>query len=329
MRQLGVMALILVLASCASSDKRPDWLDGTSKQYPSQHYVVGTGVSLNLDDAKNRARADLAKGFEVAVSEHSKDTQQYMQSVAGEESASSSIQRIQRDVTTHTDKVLRGVEIADTWEDEKGRYHVLAVLSKGRAQQALRSEISELDKATEVYIDKAALETDKLRKVALASQALQAQLARAGVQRSLQVVDKSGYGTAPRWSLAKLETDLVEQLGRIRIGLEADSGLPEGLEAALRGALGESGFKLDDKSSDYRLQASLKQESLGKRDGWYWIKATLRIDLIDSRGKSRGSHRWSLKEAATTEALAQQRLANKLAKQLRREMHDTLLGFAF
>src|SRR3569833_2619063 len=67
----------LSLLGCAGSARQegkapPDWVNGESARYSASQYLLGRGADAQLDNAKDRARADLAQTFEVAVSEESR-----------------------------------------------------------------------------------------------------------------------------------------------------------------------------------------------------------------------------------------------------------------
>jgi hypothetical protein len=327
-RSLFLIIALITLSACGGKsavvEGGPEWLDGTSAKYPNAQYIVGTGQSLSLDDAKNRARAEVAKVFEVAISEQSQDNLKYMSDGNGSELA----QKVERNTSTRTDKVLRGVEIADTWFDAKTRQHyALAVLHRGRSARALRQEVEELDRATRIHIDKARSSGDVLDKVANAYAALTTQMERAGVQRSLQVVDNSGRGVPPKWNLAKLSTDLRSQMERIRITPRVTG--PEGFADQVSGALGKAGFLVKaGEVPDFTLSAKLSLGEPDYRDGWYWVNGRMEILLSNAQARIRGSKRWDIRTSATSSDVAVKRAMDKAAATLQNELRQTLLGFA-
>lgn len=89
-----LLSIIAVISACASTGKtpsdQPDWIDGDSKHYPKQLYLTGQGMADSLDNAKDRARADLAKQFEVAVHARSLQQQQFSKQQRGKRALKSS-----------------------------------------------------------------------------------------------------------------------------------------------------------------------------------------------------------------------------------------------
>jgi len=76
----------LIFSGCASlgdndqEGARPDWIDGSSSHYPRMKYIIGRGQAEELAVAQDRARANIAKTFQVNVHERSTDIQQRSQS---------------------------------------------------------------------------------------------------------------------------------------------------------------------------------------------------------------------------------------------------------
>src|SRR5690606_36438917 len=71
------IVLAVGLAGCASSAVTPDWVSGAAGKYPPSRYLVGRGEAEGGEEARDRARADLAKVFEVRVAVESEDEQAF------------------------------------------------------------------------------------------------------------------------------------------------------------------------------------------------------------------------------------------------------------
>src|SRR3569833_49188 len=151
----------LSLLGCAGSARQegkapPDWVNGESARYRASQYLLGRGADAQLDNAKERARADLAKTFEVAVSEESRDVQSVKQQRGKAGMQQSGELDISRSIKTRTDAIVRCIEIADVWRKPKTRQKNTQT-KKPRAQAArgLRQDIQDLDEATGRYIAQA------------------------------------------------------------------------------------------------------------------------------------------------------------------------------
>lgn len=325
-----------LLGACGGTPSKPadqpDWINGRSAHYSPELYLTGRGQSKQSDDAKDRARADLAKTFEVYIRENQKDVQAYSAVKEDDKPQKTHSQLdVTRTIITSTDQIVRGIQIGDVWRDSgSGDYHALAILSRQQAATALRQEIGRLDEATRINIDSAANSDDALVKIGKANRALNAQIERLAFQRSLSVVDRSGEGVRTTWSIASLQNDFEKLLSRTHIRpaiTNDDSGQVKGIMA---GAIAAAGFTADDAANaDFTLETSLSLEDLGqKSDGWWWSQGTLEIKLLDKNGKTRGNKRWPVKVSAQQKPVMAQRAKDDVAKILSKDLRATLVGFA-
>lgn len=323
MRLIWMVPLVL-LAACASKPPvQPDWVSGGAASYPPAEFLLGRGSGTDVAQAQERARADLAKGFEVAVSAAGEDVQTAVRS--GE--ASSYTAKTEQRVSTQTDLVVRGVRIAELWRDPaSGAQHALAVLSRLQAANALRGEISRLDQGIARDVARAQQAGDALAQAGAANRALGHALERDGVQRMLKVVDASGIGAPPQYASGRLRADLDALLARVRIGVEAADGDAE-FANMVRAAVAAAGFG-GATPSDYRLASTLEAEDLGRIDGWYWLRASLTLVLRDAAGGVRGQRTWAFKASGQEPETARSRLRQSVEATLGRELRATIVGFA-
>jgi hypothetical protein len=334
MKRYATMLLCLFAAACASTPDnesgRPDWIDGQSKQYPSALYLSGQGSALSAQDARDRARGELAKQFEVAVREHSQQSQTFSSQQSGVESMQSLNQKISRQLLTYTSQSLQGVQIVELWQDEaNNQHHALAVLSRNRARHQFEQEIRALDDQSQQWLRQAEVENTLLKRAAFVQQAIAAQQQRGVVQSSLQVVDAIGRGKPPVMSLAELERSRDALLNRITLLPTASGEMAPDLTNLLSAASASAGFKVTNSTqADYRLNVRALLDPVIEQSGWYWIRGTLQLNLVDNDGNDIGVKRWPLKASSTTVERAQQRLLSDVDALLKDEFRETLLGFA-
>ena len=330
--RIGVVTILALTSACSSTSKRsgpPDWVNGVSSRYAHSLYLVGRGEAGVMDDAKDRARADLAKSIEVTVAEQTRDVQTYTRESKDGKVQEATQLDVSRAVQTRTDKVVRGIEIGDIWQDDKTkRFYALAVLNRHQAGSALRQHIDQLDGETQSLTQKAQQESAPLRKVAYAKAALEAQLTREGLQRTLQVIDTTGQGVEGKYNLGRMRADLRDIAGRVRIETKATGNLVEKIAPLVKGATGEAGFLVDATPADYILTAELQLDEPGLREGWYWTKGSLNITLVDASGHSVGAKRWEIKASAQTQDMAQRRALDQLHDIMVRQLRETVIGFA-
>jgi hypothetical protein len=159
------MGIVLVCAGCARQAARPDWVSGDSVQYPPSRYLLGRGQGDSQQVAADRARAELAKIFRVAISDETVDTEAVTTTVKDRKVQREQRAEAIRTVVTTADEVLEGIEIAKQWQDPQTQSHyALAVLPRARTAQSLRQRIAERDQVTEQYVAQARDSEDHLNK---------------------------------------------------------------------------------------------------------------------------------------------------------------------
>jgi len=328
---LGLISLALIMLSgCASAPQRPEWLSGDTAKYRSTDDLLGRGEAPTLEQAKDRARADLAKIFEVAVSEASEDVRAFKSSAEGGKVKSGSESRVARTTLTHTERVLQGVRIAEMWQDPKTQNHfALAVLPRAQAAAGVRQEIAQLDEATQRYLDQSRDAKDLLDKIAAAEQAVRAQAERDGYQKTLKVVDRSGQGMPSSWSSARLRADADDLRKRLRLAIHVDAASPPTLSASVAGALSAAGYvTVADNEADYVLDTRVNLTEPVLREGWYWSTGAIEIQLRERAGERiRGTQHWPIKGSAQEPAMAQQRAWDQVDAVLKRGLGAALTGF--
>jgi len=317
-----------LFSGCASQPTVPDWVAGESAKYKSDQYLIGRGQAATQEEAKDRARADIAKVFQVAVVVSSEDIQSSKSEGSG---AAKFEEQASRQISTRTDQIISGIQIAELWQDPaNGSFHVLAVLPRLQAANSLRQQIGDLDDTTRNYIEQSRNNDDVFMKIAAASRAMQVQQERESVQKSLQVVDITGRGMEPQWSSAKLKSDMDELLKRVSIAVRVAPDEPAGLEVMVAGALAQAGFILD--TSDHPafvVQANMTLVDLGLKDGWYWQRGNLEIKLAETaNNRVRGTHIWAIKGNAPNKADTTRRTLNQADSTLRKELGKIIIEMA-
>lgn len=337
-RRYLLIALSLLAVACAGPTVKkgdtPEWINGVSSRYPATEYITGYGQAERLEQAQDRARANIAKVFAVEISEHSEDIQQLQQQDNGDDGVkhSSLDSRITRRLATETRQIISGIEIADVWQAaHDGEYYVLAVLPRQPAITRLGRQIRALDDSSEHDIARARDSGDALLSIRYASAAIEAQRQRAALQKMASIVDPNGRGVPPRWDVGRLEDDLADLLSRITVDISSDADHSQILTPMLAAAVTASGMQLAEAGKgEYVIAGTLAINDLGKHEDWYWLRATLTIRLLDSSdGRLRGTHTWTnVKVAGLDSATARQRLLDKLKALLKNELRPAILAMA-
>ncbi|MEQ6342797.1 MAG: LPP20 family lipoprotein [Gammaproteobacteria bacterium] len=325
-------ATVWLLGGCATQptqSAQPDWVVGESAKYKSAQYLIGRGQASTMEEAKDRARADLAKIFQVAVAVDSEDVQSFKSDAAG--GAGQYAGESSRRITTRTDQIVRGIQIAEIWQDPVSKnQHVLAILPRLQAAAALRQQINQLDDATQGSVDQSNKNSDLFIKIAAASKAVASQLEREGLQKALQVVDITGRGLESKFNSGRLKADMDDLLKRVRVAPRVLEGSVPGLDEVVAGALSQAGFMIDTgEKPDFLLKASLQLTDLGLKQGWYWQRGNLEVSMSEAAtGRVLGTQRWPIKGSATDKESAIRRALDEADAVLKKELGATIIGMA-
>mgnify|MGYP003386667647 FL=1 len=335
-----------ILGGCVSSKlPQPDWIAGASGEFPSTDYLLGRGQANSQEDAKDRARADIAKVFQVTMTVASNDVQSFTTHSTNDPSADNPTEKdhlanrsagifegsYSRRITAHTEQVVRGIQIVEQWQDPATRsYHALAILPRAQAATSFRQELDELDRATALHIDHAQSSQDLFLKIAAASLALESQQAREAVQKSLQIVDVSGRGISSNLNSAQLKSNLGSLLQRVKLAPDIAADVPQGFAEIINGALAHAGYLLEEKKqAEFIVRARINLSDLGQQGGWYWQRGNLEITLIEAAsGRVRGTKSWLIKSSAPDKASAIKRALGHAETVLKNELGQAIINMA-
>jgi len=323
------LLMVALLLGCASkSPVAPDWISGDSAQYKSAQYLIGRGQASTQEEAMDRARADLSKIFQVAVISESEDVQKFKSAPAGTgqyEGQSS------RHITTRTEQIIRGIQIAEMWQDPVTKnHHALAVMPRLQTAASLRQQIGQLDDTTGSHIEQSRQNTDLFLKIAAASLAIGSQQERESLQKSLQIVDITGRASESQWSSAKLKNDLDELLKRVRIASQVSAESSPGFAEVVAGALAQAGFMIEtEQNPEFVLLAKMELSDLGFKEGWYWQRGVLDVTLSEkATSRVRGTRRWTIKSNAPDKESAAKRALNQADALLKQELRTAIIEMA-
>jgi hypothetical protein len=304
----AILVLGCLLTACSS--RQPDWVDKPAEQYPSNRYLSAVGEADTRSTADDRALANLAKIFEVAISDRSLDFSQAQ--VSGDQSGRnvSNVQTASRYVTTEARQVLEGAQLVESWQDDEGQAYSLAVLEKSPAARRFVDGVRSADRAIEDRVNYASQQApNPVVALAALEQARKIENQRSNLNRNLTVV--RGRGIKAPYDQASLENLLRNALATLHFSAEADS--PE-LQQNLETAIGALGITLD-RQAPYLLIASMDTEPVQQQQGWYWLRGSTQLSLM-FQGETLAKKRWPLKVSAMDEGMVEQRAKDKLSEQM-------------
>lgn len=325
---------ILLLTGCMqsaeviSSSETPVWVHSEPDTYPDIKYLSATGSAAEAEQAKARALSNLAKIFEVQIREVSTTWQDTQTSKKGGVETVESKARMASTVNLRTDKMVQGVRITEQWKNSADlTYHALAVLNRTQAGNNIRSEMNRLDEETQYALNQQKKRNDVLLKISDLHKANKLQQDRASLQKTLKIIDVRGKGASALWNLAELNEQLQQALRSLPLQATVKADDIGGLSNILQGAVSKAGFNLG--SSGYQLAASLITQQPIKKDGWFWLRGTLEVELIAEDGVTVLGHQsWPLKVSASNLFQLEARMLKDADKKLNQELLNSILEFA-
>jgi hypothetical protein len=332
--KIKVVLISLLVSACMqstavmSSGDAPEWLQGEPDLYPDFKYLSATGSAAESEQAKARALSNLAKIFEVQIREVS-TTQSDVQS-SKKEGIETVLQsnRIASTVNLKTDKMVQGARIAEQWQSSADlTYYALAVLDRTQAGNNIRSELNRLDEETQFVLNQQAGRTDLLLKISDLNKANELQQDRYTLQKTLKIIDVNGNGVPAQWNQAELNERLQQALRSLPVRTEVKADNVGGLGEILQGAAAKAGFNVG--TSGYQIAASLEADEPLRDNDWYWLRATLKLELISQDGATVIGHQsWPLKVSAGISSQLPSRMRAEVDKKLKKELLSSILEFA-
>jgi len=332
-KSLAVMCFLL--AGCTqssvmvSSEEQPDWVNGPAQNYPDSGYLLATGSASEVEVAKDRALANLAKVFELHVRESSTTTQDVQTHKSdGIESVQASA-RIASKVNVHTNKLINGARIAEQWQNPSDLTHyALAVLDRAQASNNIRGEINRLDREIAFTMTSAETHEPGLKKVADLQGAIVMQTERNSLQKTLKILDLEGKGKPSSWNLTEMKAQQMQSLQSLNMRAVVLVDTVGELDKLIQAALANAGFTPASSESGYTLSASMETQDALRKQGWYWLRGTLKLRLVDPEGAVLGNKSWPLKVSSQQEIQLNQRMQDEIDNKLKSELKSTVLGFA-
>ena len=154
---LLIALLIFSFASfdCHARKKRPDWVDGQSKDYPSPRYFIGIGATTSKKCGKKQcrqwaadsARAEVSKTLRTQIEVTTVSRREVESKKSGKKKNLKSESSMTNQVVATSGELLEGVEIKEYYKDRKSKMiYALAVLDRMKAENIVKSKIQKLQK---------------------------------------------------------------------------------------------------------------------------------------------------------------------------------------
>ena len=315
-----------------STGDAPEWVRGEPDKYPNYQYLSATGSAAKAEPAKAWALSNLAKIFEVQIREVSTTQSDVLSNLKDGLETVEKNQRIASTVNLNTEKMIQGARIAEQWQSSVDlTYHVLAVLDRTQAGNNIRGEMNRLDEETQFSLNQLEKRNNVLLKISDLHRANTLQQDRYTLQKTLKIIDLQGKGIPAYWNLASLNERLQHALRSLPLQTVANVDDIGGLSNILQSAASKAGFSVDDRGNQgkaYQLAASLVAQEPFKKNGWHWLRAILKLELIAEDGLTVvGYQTWPLKASAVSPSQLKPRMRKSVDKKLKQELLSSILEF--
>lgn len=210
-----IMPVCAFFVGCAWTGQggTPEWVNGTSREFPADQYLVGVGQADSRAAAEQRAYAAVAKVFKAQVTAQARDWEKFL---LFEKRGSSSTERrltLEQVTRVSTDKVLENVRILDAWsQGESGHHYALAGMNRAQAGAAMQERIAELDGKVDAELREFRQGWDKLARLRNLRRAVKDLVLREAYNTDLRVIRTSGRGLDAEHRVADLTVELEQFL---------------------------------------------------------------------------------------------------------------------
>ncbi|OGR99317.1 MAG: hypothetical protein A2V88_03825 [Elusimicrobia bacterium RBG_16_66_12] len=216
---------LLLCVPAAKAGSRPDWVDGNSRQYPRDKYLVGVGMGDDRATASDRARSEISKIFTTNVNVTTNLNESESSSKQGSKTENSFSQAISQSLQTASRKVLEGVEVAENWKDGATmQQYALAVLDRSKALAAVKDKIDDFDKQAQQWKSQMDSASDKVGKVKAAMKLLALLKARTELNGEVRVLDPGGKTIPSPFDEAAVRAEAAKTVAELDVIVDIKEG---------------------------------------------------------------------------------------------------------
>ena len=342
---LSLTCFLLIQFQGTSEAKKPDWVEGSSRQYPKAQYILGVGSGDERQAAEDSAFAAISRRFHAEISQKTKEWESYLQrDIKGKTETRRTI-TIDQLTSVSTKKVLENVSIAQVWEDKKKkRMYALAIMNRRQTGSILEDRIQSLDRKARSLLNEDGSKADKIQRARNLRNAVKALLLREAYNTELRIVHPSGAGIPDSIGLSSVNQKLQNFLRKeLRIEVSVTGPRSEDLRSSILEGLTEEGFSVvgggDENpfeamespsgSADILIKGLVEFETVPNPQ-FKFIRWKTTIELVDRHNeKIFGSLTQSGREGHMTKAEAENRASRAVRKKVTEEITTRLVSFIY
>jgi hypothetical protein len=328
-----VILAVAAVAGASPKNPKPEWVDGSSLQYPREQYLTGVGSADDRATAEDRARAEISKIFtsQLTVKSDSEASESSKQA-AGQKDENSFSQSVAQSVKNVSKKVLEGVEIPETWQDDATReYYALAVLDKSKSVAGITGKISDFDAQVKQWYAQMVQASDKLPKVKAGMKLLDLFKARKDLEADLRVL--GGQAMPDPVDEAAVSAAAAKALADLEVAIDVAGGTSREVETGVVKALNGFGFQATagapQGAADILVSGEVQtQEAQGTDSRWKWARSYVTVSLKDGHsGKVFAQFDSAEKGSSGDYQTAVRRSLANLSKKVGKQVNDAITGY--
>jgi len=307
------------VGGCASSGKKPDWIDDPSSEYSATTHLSAVGSANERQVAADRAVGNIAKIFEVAVQESTLDFSSAEVRTTQGQQVTVNEQQVTRNVSIEAKQVLEGAKVAEYWESDVGRVYALAILAKQPAANRFRGSIVAQDREVKDLINYASAKAENpVSALNALNQARDILTARERANKNLMVV-ADGRGIKGQYDIAEVNNLIRDSLAALKVAIRAGD---DSVRTELEQALASLGVQLVEKSN-LILHGNMDVAPVEEKQGWYWLRGSYELQFEDN-GVALAKKRWTIKVSATDKAVLEKRARDEINQNLPQYVYELL-----
>ena len=325
--------LLVGIAGVLFAEQKPEWVDGTSPQYPDASYMVGVGFGDTRQGAENSAYTALARVFKAQVRSSTREQEDFRQREEGGKTETGRKIDIQGTTEVSTEKVLEQVRIAERWVDPVSKVqYALAVLDRAKAASDLRRKSTAAEMEAKEWEGRAKKASDKLQRARALRKAILAARLNEGYEADLRIIQPMGGDAGAALVSSSALNDQLSLLldEHFRVGVHITGPRADAVRDAILAGLHEKGFTSGSRE-DIVVGGDVGFEEVDLKDPkWHYVRWTAHLTLTEKEtGKVFGSLTRSGREGQLSRAEADRKALVALQTEMTETVGETLLKFIF
>jgi hypothetical protein len=320
--------VVFTLLNCSSTkelnsaEKNMDWVNSPETYFPAKQYLTAIGSAGNVDSAQDRALGNIAKIFEVQITQMSVSEIKVMNKNGNESVAINNMQ----DTQTLTKQILKGSTIKKRAKNTtEQQWYALAVLKKSTARTILEKQMMDFDNKLQTIISQVP-NSSKLNRVRILVLAQK-------IRKQIKVINEKYIVVSHATYVSKHDNypfnqKLREARNSFSIKTTTDSGSMVNITKIIANALSDNGFITNNTSGDYLVSGNVETSDISKRNNWYWQNATISVYIADKNNNKLGSDSAIVRVSTGSKELLEQRLKQKIQQTIGEKLNQMLLRFS-